>query len=94
MLWADASIAKKNTLFKIFSQIVYFYEFCCYNATMTKQDQIQFDQELIQALGGTSYLSKKLQISKQRVHNWMTRGIPASIKLAYPKLFLNKRIKK
>jgi hypothetical protein len=28
------------------------------------------------------------------VHNWMTRGIPASIKLAYPKLFLNKRIKK
>jgi hypothetical protein len=61
---------------------------------MTKQDQIQSDQELILFLGGTSHVSKKLQISKQRVHNWMTRGIPASIKLAYPKLFLNKRIKK
>jgi hypothetical protein len=86
--------SKKNTLFKIFSQIVYFYEFCCYDATMTKQDQIKSDKDLILVLGGTSYLSKKLQISKQRVHNWMTRGIPASIKLANPKLFLNKRIKK
>lgn len=81
-------------MFKIFSQIVYFYDFCCYDATMTKQDQIKLDQELIATLGGASFLAKKLQVSKQRVHNWMNRGIPASIKLAYPKLFLNKRIKK
>jgi DNA invertase Pin-like site-specific DNA recombinase len=58
---------------------------------MTKQDEIQADRELILALGGTSYIAKKLQISKQRVHNWLTRGIPASIKLRNPRLFLRKK---
>ena len=95
MLWADASITQINEMFKIFSQSVYFYEFCCYDATMNKQDQIQSDKELIAFLGGTTMLAKKLGItSKQRINNWMTRGIPASVKLAYPKLFLNKRVKK
>jgi hypothetical protein len=53
------------------------------------------DKELIALLGGPTVLSKRLGFpSSQRVHNWITRGIPASIKLAYPKLFLNKRTKK
>jgi hypothetical protein len=53
------------------------------------------DKELIALLGGPTALSKRLGFpSSQRVHNWITRGIPASIKLAYPKLFLNKRTKK
>jgi hypothetical protein len=52
------------------------------------------DKELISLLGGPTVLSKRLGFpSSQRVHNWITRGIPASIKLAYPKLFLNKKIK-
>jgi len=53
------------------------------------------DKELIAMLGGPAELARKLGFSSnQRVHNWISRGIPASIKLAYPKLFLNKRIKK
>jgi hypothetical protein len=57
--------------------------------------KIESDAELIALLGGPSVLSRKLGFSSsQRVHNWITRGIPASIKLAHPKLFLNKRIKK
>jgi len=52
------------------------------------------DKELIALLGGPTVLSKRLGFpSSQRVHNWIARGIPASIKLAYPKLFLNKKIK-
>jgi len=51
---------------------------------------IQNDKDLIIQLGGSSVLAKHLNLSKQRVHNWMTRGIPASIKLAYPKIFLKK----
>jgi hypothetical protein len=61
---------------------------------MDKKLQIQLDKELIALLGGSSALSKRLGLSIQRVHNWSTRGIPPSIKIAYPKLFLNKRIKK
>jgi hypothetical protein len=53
------------------------------------------DKDLIALLGGPTALSKRLGFaSPQRVHNWVYRGIPASVKLAYPKLFLNKRIKK
>lgn len=56
---------------------------------MTKQ--LYTDKELIALLGGTTAVAKKLGISAQRVHNWLTRGIPASIKLKYPKIFLKKR---
>jgi len=54
---------------------------------------IQSDKELITKFGGSSALAKKLGLSKQRVHNWFTRGIPASIKLKHPKLFLKKSTK-
>lgn len=49
------------------------------------------DSKLIEQLGGTSQVAKLTKSSPQRVHNWKTRGIPAAIKLAYPKLFLNKK---
>jgi hypothetical protein len=78
-------------MFKIFSQSVYFYAFCCYDATMTKQDEIQSDKELIALLGGSTAVAKKLGLSVQRVHNWLSRGIPASMKLRNPKIFLKKR---
>ena len=55
---------------------------------MNKKDQIQIDQNLIKQLGGSSALAKKLNISKQRVSNWMNRGIPPIIKLTYPNIFL------
>jgi hypothetical protein len=51
--------------------------------------QIDDDKALIANLGGSTALSKRLGFkSPQRVHNWLTRGIPASVKLAHPKLFL------
>jgi hypothetical protein len=51
--------------------------------------QIDDDKALIANLGGSTSLSKRLGFkSPQRVHNWLTRGIPASVKLAHPKLFL------
>ena len=62
---------------------------------MTTDQQLQFDKDLIAKLGGASALAKKLGFAyKQRVHNWMTRGIPPAIKLAYPKLFLRGVVKK
>jgi len=51
--------------------------------------QIDDDKALIAKLGGATILSKRLGFqSAQRVHNWMYRGIPASVKLTYPKIFL------
>jgi hypothetical protein len=49
------------------------------------------DKELIIQLGGASVLAKRLNLSKQRVHNWISRGIPPSIKLQYPHIFLKKK---
>ena len=60
---------------------------------MNKKDQIQIDQNLIKQLGGSSALAKKLNISKQRVSNWMNRGIPPIIKLTYPNIFLKRKSK-
>ncbi len=49
------------------------------------------DKELIIELGGASVIAKRLGLSKQRVHNWIARGIPPAIKLQYPQIFLKKR---
>lgn len=46
------------------------------------------DKKIIEQLGGTSQVAKLIKASPQRVHNWKSRGIPASVKLAYPELFL------
>lgn len=56
---------------------------------MTTVDQ---DRALIAALGGAARVAALLGIDKnggvQRVHNWKTRGIPASVKVARPDLFM------
>lgn len=56
------------------------------------------DRKLIEELGGPSRVAELLNYPKhggaQRVQNWMTRGIPAKVKLEHPDLFLPKRSKK
>jgi hypothetical protein len=51
------------------------------------------DQKLIESLGGPTKVSDMLGYEKlggpQRVHNWMTRGIPPKVKLEFPHIFLN-----
>jgi hypothetical protein len=51
------------------------------------------DKDLIRELGGPTKVAELLELDKekggvQRVANWMSRGIPAKVKLAYPNLFL------
>jgi len=51
------------------------------------------DAERIKALGGAAKLAVLLGYDKedggvQRVHNWISRGIPAKVKVERPDLFL------
>lgn len=51
------------------------------------------DQDLIRSLGGPTEVAKRLGYDKkpggvQRVHNWLSRGIPAKVKLEHADLFL------
>lgn len=49
------------------------------------------DRELIEKLGGPAKVAEMLKFDKggvQRVHNWLTRGIPAKVKLSHPELFM------
>jgi len=54
------------------------------------------DGVLIESLGGPAKLAELLGYEKhggtQRVHNWITRGIPARVKLDRPDLFQNQEI--
>lgn len=56
------------------------------------------DKKLIERLGGPAKVAELLAYPKhggvQRVQNWMTRGIPAKVKLEHPALFLIKPKKK
>lgn len=53
--------------------------------------QITQDKALIDSLGGPSKVAKLIGCnSPQVVHNWTTRGIPAAVKLAHPRIFLKK----
>jgi hypothetical protein len=62
---------------------------------MNKEHQLQSDKDLIARLGGPTTLAMLLGFtSAQRVHNWLKRGIPSNVKLAYPKIFLKKIGKK
>lgn len=51
------------------------------------------DSKIIETLGGPTKVSDLLGYEKksgpQRVHNWITRGIPPKVKLERPDLFLN-----
>lgn len=55
------------------------------------------DQELIKELGGPSAVAELLNFpmpgGAQRVQNWLSRGIPAQVKLDHPKIFLSKKKK-
>ena len=49
------------------------------------------DAELIRHLGGPTKVSALLGYKKhgvQRVQNWIGRGIPASVKIKFPHIFL------
>ena len=52
------------------------------------------DAELIRQLGGPTKVANLLGYQEngrtQRVQNWMTRGIPSSVKVQFPKIFLSK----
>jgi hypothetical protein len=53
---------------------------------------IERDKALIQELGGPTRVAELLSLPKyggaQRVQNWMTRGIPAAVKVQRPDLFM------
>ena len=56
-------------------------------------DSKQADAERIASLGGPAKVAELLGYDKadggvQRVHNWVTRGIPSRVKLDRPDLFL------
>lgn len=58
---------------------------------------MESDKEIIEALGGPAKVAELLKYDKskggvQRVNNWVSRGIPSSVKLAHPDIFLKKLI--
>ena len=46
------------------------------------------DKELIMKLGGVNVVSNYLGLSYQCVFNWLSRGIPAQVKLDHRDIFL------
>lgn len=69
---------------------------------MQRLKQIAEDAALIEKHGGGAALARKLMLKgprpADRVNNWKVRGIPPSIKLMYPEIFLptmtRKRVRK
>jgi hypothetical protein len=62
-----------------------------------KQNIIDKDRARILELGGPVAVCERLGYDKanggvQRVQNWMTRGIPAQVKIDHPDLFLGARL--
>lgn len=60
---------------------------------MNTTDQIRADKDLIEFLGGPTKTAELLGYDKarggvQRVQNWMTRGIPAQVKVDHPHIFM------
>lgn len=54
--------------------------------------QIERDADLIRDLGGPARVADKLGFERpggtRRVHNWLSRGIPSSVKVSRPDLFM------
>ncbi|MBT9495348.1 MAG: hypothetical protein IV107_24005 [Paucibacter sp.] len=55
------------------------------------------DAQLIEDLGGAAKVAALLGFDKtkggvQRVHNWIDRGIPAAVKVAYPEIFMRRAV--
>lgn len=63
-----------------------------FNVGMDKTDPIKRDAALIESLGGPTKVADLLGYERaggvQRVQNWITRGIPARVKVERPELFL------
>jgi hypothetical protein len=62
---------------------------------MDTKDLIQADKELIEHLGGPTKVCELLRYDKskggvQRVQNWLTRGIPAQVKVDFPDIFMRR----
>jgi hypothetical protein len=59
---------------------------------MDNIETIRRDAKLIEDLGGPAKLAALLGYDKaggpQRVQNWVSRGIPARVKLQFPDVFL------
>jgi hypothetical protein len=60
------------------------------------EKEIILDREIIAELGGATEVAKLLgyDLSKggaQKVHNWLSRGIPSKVKVDHPDLFLKKK---
>jgi len=52
------------------------------------------DKKLIEELGGPKKVADLLGYADggiQRVQNWLTRGIPAKVKVDHPEIFLKQR---
>lgn len=61
--------------------------------TMIKHTELHPDSKIIDDLGGASKLAELLGYDKthggvQRIQNWKTRGIPSSVKIEHPDLFM------
>ena len=67
-----------------------------FNSRMTTHNLS--DKELIEFLGGPAKVAELLGYDKdggtQRVHNWITRGIPAQVKVDYQSIFLKTHMSK
>lgn len=54
--------------------------------------RVAADRDLIRALGGQTAVARMLGLTlpggAQRVNHWLTRGIPAAVKLSRPDIFL------
>lgn len=71
------------------------YETWCLMLNMMNTNKLK-DKQLILSLGGASEVAKLVGIyhqkgGVQRVFNWLSRGIPAQVKVDFPHLFLNKK---
>lgn len=67
--------------------------------TMNTHRDLHPDSKIIDALGGATKLAELLGYDKthggiQRIQNWKTRGIPSSVKIAHPELFLTDLIER
>lgn len=65
--------------------------------TMIKHTELHPDSKIIDDLGGPSKLAELLGYDKthggvQRIQNWKKRGIPSSVKIAHPELFMTELI--
>lgn len=64
------------------------------NTTTKPRKPPHADAALIQGNGGARAVAEKLGASQQRVQNWITRGIPAAVKVQWPGMFLPNLVKK